>query len=550
MLLGGIAACIFGLIIQWNKFQESHKPVVDQETVISQSQQPAAETLPAAEAPAVAEDGIPEVADAETAGATDSARKLVRVRTDVLELLIDTQGGDIVKAALPQHYEEIDTPDRPLILLNQTRDHTYIARSGLLDGKGQCSAGRPLFSTDQDNYVISEGQDSLVVDLKQQVNGLNITKRYTLKRGDYLINTAYLVENTRDRAILATLCGDIRRDSSPAITDAGVGVRPFLGGAMRTEEKQYFKQDLEEIAEKSSEASITGGWIAMVQHYFISAWVPDAEARNSFKMQKLPGKDLFSLGFSSTQTRIDPNTSAELSADFYVGPKDVYRLEEISPSLDLTVDYGWLWWIAKPLFRVLNWIHDNIIANWGWSIILLTVLIKALLYPLSAAGMRSMAKMRKFAPQMKALQEQHKGDRQKLAEATMKLYRKEKINPMGGCLPILLQIPVFIALYWMLMESVELRHAPWIGWIQDLSIKDPYFVLPLIMGVSMWFQQKLQPQPTDPTQAKIMQMMPIMMTFFFLWFPAGLVIYWIANNLITIAQTWVINKQVEAAEGK
>ncbi|GAA5524627.1 membrane protein insertase YidC [Microbulbifer aestuariivivens] len=543
-LLGGIAAVTLALIFQWNEFKEARAPAMERETVLrSELPDTPAQTQTGANA-----GDVPTLQD-EPAPQTTSPqqRQLIAVETDVFSLLIDPKGGDIVKVALRDYYEELNTPDRPFILLNQTRNHTYIAQSGLIGRNGTDSAaGRPLFTAAQTEYALKEGSDKLVVDLSLQQQGANITKRFTFKRGDYLVDVQYLVDNTSAQPWRAAMFGQIKRDGGVPPVDVGIGMSPFLGAALHTSEENYFKQDFEDISEESFRETIIGGWVAMVQHYFISAWIPPQNTRNTFELLEL-SNGLFRMGFTAPQVEIPAKSQGELSATFYAGPKDVFRLEEISPYLDLTVDYGWLWWLAKPMFWVLDFIHEHIVANWGWAIVLLTVFIKALLYPLSAAGIRSMARMRKFAPQMKKLQEQYKGNRQKLAEETMKLYRREKINPMGGCLPILLQMPFFIGLYWMLMETVELRHAPWILWIHDLSAKDPYFILPAIMGATMWLMQKLQPQPADPTQAKIMQWMPVIMTFFFLWFPAGLVLYWIANNLLSIAQTWYINKQVEAA---
>lgn len=540
-LLGGIAAVLLALIFQWNEFKERRAPVVDRETIVVGDTPFIPDSAPTADG------DVPQLPGVDApAPEREAPTQLISVETDVFSLLINPHGGDIVRLALRKHHEKLDTPDRPLILLNQTRDHTYVAQSGLIGRDGTDRSGqRPLFTAEHSHYAMVEGSDTLLVDLKLQQNGAEITKRFQFTRGDYLVGVHYLVNNTGDAPWQAAMFGQIKRDSSEPAADVGIGLSPFVGAALHTSEENYRKQDFDDIAKKTTRETLEGGWVAMVQHYFISAWVPPQDERNTFELRQL-SDGLFRIGFTSPPVQIAAGAQGELSANFYAGPKDVFRLEEISPYLDLTVDYGWLWWIAKPLFRVLNFIHDHIVSNWGWSIILLTVFIKALLYPLSAAGLKSMARMRKFAPQMKQLQEQYKENRQKLAEETMKLYRREKINPMGGCLPILLQIPVFIALYWMLMESVELRHAPWILWIHDLSSKDPYFILPVIMGASQWFMMKLSPQPTDPTQARIMQLMPLMMTFFFLWFPAGLVLYWIANNLISIAQTWYINKQMGA----
>ncbi|MDP5210692.1 membrane protein insertase YidC [Microbulbifer sp. 2205BS26-8] len=547
-LMGGIAAVLLALAFQWNAFKEQHTPEVDRETIVH-SPGPVDSQI-AGDNNGSEDSDVPQLQSQApaTTGVDGTERELIQVTTDVFDLLINPRGGDIVKVALRKFEQKQGTPDQPLILLNQTRYHTYIAQSGLIGQNGTDSAaGRPLFKMAKNNYALAEGQEALIVDLTLQQEGANITKRFTFKRGDYLIQVAYLVDNTSDKPWSAAMFGQIKRDSSEPPTDMGFGMSPFLGAALRTPEENYFKQDFEEIAEKPTRETIEGGWVAMVQHYFLSAWIPPQDARNTFELKEL-SDGLFRMGFTAPQVQIPAATQGELSASFYAGPKDVYRLEKISPYLDLTVDYGWLWWIAKPLFRVLHFIQAHIVSNWGWAIILLTVFIKTLLLPLSAAGTKSMARMRKFAPQMKKLQEQYKDNRQKLAEETMKLYRREKINPMGGCLPILLQMPVFIALYWMLTETVELRHAPWIFWIHDLSAKDPYFILPVLMGASMWFMQKLNPAPADPTQARIMQLMPVMMTIFFLWFPAGLVLYWIANNLITIAQTWYINKQVDAGK--
>ena len=287
----------------------------------------------------------------------------------------------------------------------------------------------------------------------------------------------------------------------------------------------------------------------MVQHYFVSAWVPDQDTKNNFNIRRLGSQDVYILGFTSPEIVVKPGESGNIGAAFYSGPKDQYRLEEIAQYLDLTLDYGWLWMIAKPLFWVLYQLHQ-FVGNWGWSIIMLTILIKAAFFQLSAKSYTSMANMRRLQPEMVRLKELHGDDRQKMSQETMSLYKREKVNPMGGCLPILVQMPVFIALYWVLLESVELRHAPWLLWINDLSVKDPFFVLPLIMGVSMFIQQKLNPTPPDPIQAKVMQIMPIAFTFFFLFFPAGLVLYWTVNNCLSILQQWIITRRIEGAGTK
>jgi YidC/Oxa1 family membrane protein insertase len=284
--------------------------------------------------------------------------------------------------------------------------------------------------------------------------------------------------------------------------------------------------------------------MALVQHYFVSAWVPVGEGIFSYSARKLPNKDIYLFGFTTSLMTISPGQSREIGAQYYAGPKDQYRLEEIADGLDLTVDYGFLWWLAQPLFYLLTKIH-GVVNNWGVAIILLTVIVKTLLFPLSATSFRSMAKMRKLQPEMARLKERFGDDKQQFSQAMMELYKKEGANPLGGCFPILLQMPVFLALYWTLMESVELRQAPFVLWIYDLSVMDPYFVLPILMGASMFLTQMMQPEPPDPTQAKVMKMMPIMFTFFFLWFPSGLVLYWLVNNILSVLQQWFVMRQVE-----
>jgi YidC/Oxa1 family membrane protein insertase len=355
------------------------------------------------------------------------------------------------------------------------------------------------------------------------------------------------VENNSDQRWQANLFGQIKRDSSPppSAESSGMGMQPFLGVATTQPDDRFTKFTFDDLAEEPFKAQLPGGWIAMIQHYFLSAWIPNAEQSHTFSA-RVTRSDFNIAGFTSPSLVLDPGNSGKVGAGFYAGPKDQYRLKEISPYLDLSVDYGWLWWIAQPLFWLLTKIF-SLVGNWGVAIILLTVLIKALFFKLSAASYRSMANMRRVQPKLVSLREQYADDKQKQSQAMMELYKKEKINPMGGCLPILVQMPVFIGLYWMLMESVELRHAPFMLWITDLSVMDPYFVLPLMMGASMFFMQKLNPPPPDPMQAKIMQWMPVMFTFFFLWFPAGLVLYWVVNNLLSMAQQFVITRQIEKA---
>lgn len=559
ILLVAMAAVTFLLVLEWNNFRQSQIPELDQTTTI----QPTGD-LPAL--PAVRETTDPEAGDGaipalpaadpaelstdvpDSAPVADAADRLVSVRTDVLDVLIDTVGGDILRVALPQHRTSLDDDAGPFVLLNQTTATTYVAQSGLIGPQGTDTGGeRPVFRVAESRHELADGQEELVVDLVLNQNGVEITKQFVFRRGDYLVDVNYLVDNRSAEPWQAHLFAQIKRDShSPAVTNA-MGMKPYLGAALTTDERNYHRISFDDLRKEPFQTAREGGWIAMVQHYFVSAWVPEADERNHFSLRRLGQQDMFVFGYTGPAVTVEPGQSGELRSRFYAGPKDQYRLQEIAPHLDLTIDYGWLWWLAKPIFWLLVQIQ-SLVVNWGWSIILLTVVIKALFFHLSAKSYRSMAAMRKLQPEMMRLRDLYADDRQKLSQETMDLYRKHKVNPLGGCLPILVQMPVFIALYWVLSESVELRHAPWILWIQDLSVRDPYFILPLIMGVTMFLQQKLNPAPPDPMQARIMQIMPVAFTFFLMWFPAGLVLYWTVNNVLSILQQWVITRRIEAAK--
>ncbi len=563
LILGAIAVVSVLLINEWGDFQERNRPVVSQETTISQPTTLPTEltqtvdivsTSNVTDANAHSGD-IPQPAAANQPQVMPTAAnaQLVHVVTDNLDVLIDTHGGDLVKVALPRHLASLDTPDEPFVLLNRTQHSTYIAQSGLIGPNGTDTAkGRPVFHSAQSEYSLADGSDHLNVDLTYQQGEVTITKRFVFTRGDNLVKLEYLIDNASGSDWKAGLFAQIKRDSHNPVKVDGFGMKPYLGAALTTPDENYKKLDFGDLSDEDIvrqggyKVSQTGGWVAMVQHYFLSAWVPDQQQQNNFNLRKGSG-DIYLLGFTSPTQTVAAGSQGQINAGFYAGPKDIDRLEEIAPYLDLTVDYGWLWWIAKPLFHFLNFIH-SILGSWGWSIVALTVLIKLAFFHLSATSYRSMAKMRKFAPEMQRMKELYGDDRQKMSQEMMKLYKKEKINPLSGCLPILVQMPVFISLYWVLMESVELRHTPFLGWISDLSVKDPLFILPVIMGITMFIQQKLNPTPPDPTQARIMQMMPFVFTFMFLWFPAGLVLYWVVNNTLSIAQQYIITRNIEAGE--
>ena len=556
LLIGAIAVLSFMLLTEWVAFKDARTATAAQETSrLINNTGDLSPTMPDSDLDTSSvEEDLPTAPDAvstspEPASTPEVASdRIVFVRSDVLQLAIDLQGGDIIELSLPKHLAQKDNPDNPFVLLEQNEQLTYIAQSGLIGTDGIDKKGRASYTTSNPSFTLADGENLLTVDLEWQGNGdIKVTKRITLRRGDYLIDVDYLVENNSDQRWQANLFGQIKRDSSPppSAESSGMGMQPFLGVATTQPDDRFTKFSFDDLAEEPFKAQLPGGWIAMIQHYFLSAWIPNAEQSHTFSA-RVTRSGFNIAGFTSPSLILDPGNSGKVGAGFYAGPKDQYRLKDISPYLDLSVDYGWLWWIAQPLFWLLTKIF-SVVGNWGVAIILLTVLIKAVFFKLSAASYRSMANMRRVQPKLVSLREQYADDKQKQSQAMMELYKKEKINPMGGCLPILVQMPVFIGLYWMLMESVELRHAPFMLWITDLSVMDPYFVLPLMMGASMFFMQKLNPPPPDPMQAKIMQWMPVMFTFFFLWFPAGLVLYWVVNNLLSMAQQYVITRQIEKA---
>ena len=495
---------------------------------------------------------LPDAIEASTTTAVPVVNKqgsrYISVVTDVLNVTIDTRGGDIVKASLIKFPETIDNPDVPFVLMDP--GNSYAAQSGLIGPNGtDTAAGRPLFTASKTDYRLLQGDNEVQVDLTLDDGLVLITKRFTLRRNDYLVDIDYDVVNEGDTPWRAALFGQIKRDGqSPVMIDENaMGLKPYTGGATFTVDAPYTKVEFDDLEEAPYKTRVEGGYMAMVQHYFVTAWVPkDKTANHTFHARKLANKDAYLFGFTSPSWTLETGASGSRGAQFYIGPKDQYRLEEISPGLDLTVDYGFLWWLAKPMFALLTFVHDNV-NNWGFAIIVLTIIVKTLLFPLSAAGFKSMAKMRKLQPEMARLKERYGDDKQQFTQAMMALYKKEGANPLGGCLPIVLQMPVFLALYWTLMESYELRQAPFMLWINDLSVMDPYFVLPILMGASMFVTQMMQPEPPDPMQAKVMKIMPVMFTFFFLWFPSGLVLYWLVNNLLSIAQQWFVTRQVERA---
>ncbi len=473
--------------------------------------------------------------------------KLVHISTDVLDIQIDLKGGNIVSATLPNYKSSLGS-EEPLSILEKTNRH-YVVESGLFGKNGFDSSKNgplPQFTSEKTDYVLSDDGQELTIDLKyQDKSGVNVIKRYQFKRDDYQIKVSYIIENQSQKTWEANFSGKIVRDQSgDPSSQTSMGMQSFLGMALSSPEKPYEKYDFSDLKESPINQTFQGGWVAFIQHYFLSAWIPSAEEQHTYQSRFKNGLHL--MGFISPVTQVAVGETKTIEASLYIGPKIIERLEQVAPKLDLTVDFGWLFFIAYPLFLLLDFLH-GILGNWGLAIIGVTVVVKALFFKLSAASYRSMANMRRVAPKLKSLKDQFGDDRQKMSGAMMELYKKEKINPLGGCLPILVQMPVFIALYWVILESVQLRHAPFMFWITDLSVKDAFFVLPILMGISMFIQMQLNPAPPDPMQAKIMKIMPIMMTIFFLWFPSGLVLYWLVNNILSISQQWVITRQIEKA---
>lgn len=542
ILIAAMLAVLFTLAIRWNNFQEQHP--ASNPSVVAEA--PAPSVTRASDIPAPAATTTP--AGSPTAAPVAPATTTIKVATDSLLVNINPVGGDIVRVALPRHLVDLKDPNTPFVLIDDAPDHLYSAQSGLVGANATDTAqGRPSFTTEKTEYTLENGQDKLVVDLVLQQEQIKITKRFTFTRGEYVIGLEYIIDNQSSNKWSGQLFGRIVRDSKSFTKTNAMMMSNYLGGAITTKEENYKKVKFDDLKKAPFETTEQGGWVSFIQHYFISAWIPDPSSTNKFTLNQLGTNDIYLFGFTGSTLDVAPNSQGSIKAKFYAGPKDTDSLKNISPHLELTVDYGYLWMIGEPLFWLLKFIH-NFVGNWGLAIIGLTLIVKAAFFKLSAASYKSMAKLRKLAPKMAEMKERFGDDRQKMSQEMMKLYQTEKVNPLGGCLPMLIQMPVFLALYWVLMESVELRHAPFYLWISDLSTKDPFFVLPIIYGITMYFMQKLNPQPTDPMQARVMQMLPLVFTFMFLWFPAGLVLYWVTNNTLSILQQYIITKQIENAD--
>jgi YidC/Oxa1 family membrane protein insertase len=531
-LLIGLALVSFLLWQQW-QLDYAPQPV---EPVSQGTQQSPSSTGSAQSA------DVPSADPSEPSPQTTAKGQLVSVKTDTLDIRIDTRGGDIISAKLPQFPIEQDG-DENFVLLSSEPGIYHIAQSGLIgqDGPDGAASGRPIYQAEATDYEMNG--DALSVPLVwQSEQGLKVTKTFHFTRGEHHIRVDYQVENQGSDTAQLQQYAQLKQTTMGE--EGSMFMPTYRGAAYSTEEDRYTKYSFDDIADKNLRTSTPGGWVGMLQHYFVAAWIPPQDQQNTLYSRLLPG-GYASIGFTGTPVSVAPGETAVLSSTLYTGAKDQESLAELANGLDLTVDYGFLWWLSQPLFSLLKFIH-GLVANWGLAIVIITVIVKGLMYPLTKAQYESMAKLRALQPKMKALKDRYGDDRQKMSQAMMEMYKKEKVNPMGGCFPLLLQMPIFLALYWVLLESVELRHAEFFLWITDLSVKDPYFVLPILTGASMYLIQKLQPMTIqDPMQQKIMQFMPVMMSIFFLWFPAGLVLYWLISNVITLIQAKLIYASME-----
>lgn len=497
---------------------------------------------PTPSAPAIEGTSVPAV------GVSDT---LISVETDLLKVKIDTLGGQLRDSRLLKYPVEVEMPDVPFRLLKDLPPDVLIAQSGLVGNDFEFPNHKTQFRTGDDSYTLGAADDAIQIPLHwTSPDGVEYTKIFTFRRDSYLIDVEYQINNQSGRQWQGYQYGQFVATEQQSDGEGFLFLRAlpsYQGAAVYTPEEKYDKVDFKEIRNDRPAFEAESGWVAMLQHYFVTAWLPQDNAPYRFYTRPLDsagGQTRYQVGYVTLSPQVVSNGSiGSLSTQLYVGPKEQDRIKTPAEGLILTVDYGWLTPVSSPLFWILEKIND-FIQNWGWSIIILTLMVKIVFYPLSAASYKSMGKMKKLQPRLKTLKERYGDDKQKLNQEMMQIYKKEKINPLGGCLPILIQIPVFIALYWVLLESVELRQAPFIFWLTDLSRSDPYFVLPVLMGASMFAQQFLNPTPLDAMQRNIMMSLPIVFTIFFLWFPSGLVLYWLVNNILSIAQQWYITRKL------
>ncbi len=545
----------FIVYLLWAEWQIDYGP--KQEAQVAETTTPVQQEITEVPEAAASPD---ETAIVESKKQQQVASQRINVITDVLDVEIDTRGGDIRKAVLRNYAKTHEKPEEKLVLLTDVGNELFIAQSGLVSVNADSApTHNATYSSEKTAYRLAEGVDEIKVPLHWSgENGVRVSKVYTFRRNNYVVDLEHNVEAGNTDWSGSQYMQLVR--TPPTEDDGNAFIHTYTGGVVFNEEIKYEKVDFDDMAEQNLLATIgdgcinigstqkgcelSGGWLAMIQHYFLVAWIPESGVNNLFYSKQPSNTSKYILGTRTPALKISAEDKASFSTRFVVGPKLQNQLEQIAPGLELTVDYGVLTIIAKPLFWLLDIFHGWF-GNWGWAIIFLTITVKAIFYKLSEMSYRSMAKMRKVAPRIKQMKERYGDDRQGMSKAMMEMYKREKINPMGGCFPILVQMPVFIALYWVLLESVEMRHAPFILWIDNLSAKDPYFILPVLMGVSMWIQQKLNPAPVDPVQQKIFQYMPFVFTVMFAFFPAGLVLYWVVNNILSITQQYVITRRID-----
>ena len=528
---------VFLLLDAWQRDQQPVPTAPAVRDPTEKAAQPAAPTPVPSEKLAAAPGSVPQQPQR-----LPEPGKTIRVETDLLVAHIGTQGGDLRRLELKKHRDTLDR-NKAFVLFETTPERTYVAQSGLTGGK--LPSHRTAFAAERENYQLAEGAGQLEVRLRApEADGVQVTKIYRFRRGSYLADVAFEIQNQGAAAMQPYAYFQLVRDGKPPAGDSAM-LPTFTGVAVYTDKDKFKKVTFEEIdkGKTSYPKNANDGWIAVIQHYFFGAWLPKSGAPREFYTQRLDG-GFYSVGVIVPVGAIAPGATGSVTVPLYAGPQEQEKLARIAPGLDLTIDYGWLTIIAVPLFWVLEWLN-RWAGNWGVAIILLTVIIKLLFYPLSAASYRSMAKMKVVAPKMQKIKDQYGNDRQRMQQAMMELYKTESINPLGGCMPIVVQIPVFIALYWVLLASVELRHAPFMLWIDDLAAPDPWFILPVLMALTMFVQTWLNPEPPDPVQAKMMKIMPIVFSVFFFFFPAGLVLYWLINNVLSIAQQWQITRALE-----
>jgi YidC/Oxa1 family membrane protein insertase len=519
----------FSILMLWEGWQRDHQPKPVAQSTAQQQ----------------ADSGIPQAASGKPAAVQENGGfslpkgERVRVKTDMVLAEIDTNGADLRHLELLKHRDDTDK-SKNFVLLNDSKlPAVYVAQSGLIGAN--LPSHKAVFTASGNDYTLQPGQDQLEVKLSWTgSDGVQVDKIYTFHRASYVVDLRYEIHNGSGAVLDPSVYYQIVHDSE---SSKGSRMMPtFTGGAYYTEADKFKKVKFDDMQKSNLSKNANDGWLALIQHYFVGAWLPKEGTPREYYTKQLADK-IYSIGAVSHIGSVAPGANTEVKARFFAGPQEQDHLKTVAPGLEYVVDYGWLTVIASPLFWVLSAIQ-KLVHNWGVSIILLTVLIKLAFYPLSAKSYKSMAQMRELAPRLQRMKEQYGDDRQKMHQAMMELYKTEKINPMGGCLPILVQIPVFISLYWVLLGSVEMRHAPFALWIHDLSAIDPYYVLPILMGITMIIQTKLNPTPPDPIQAKVMMIMPIVFSVFFFFFPAGLVLYWLVNNVLSIAQQWNINRTI------